>query len=80
MIFTDGSCTNGKVGAAASLYVDFNHVATLCYHLGNKTEHTVFKAKVVGLILAAHLLLIRNKVMFPATIFADTEAVIRSGA
>ena len=80
MIFTDGSCTNGKVGAAASLYVDFNHIATLRYHLGNKTEHMVFEAKVVGLILAAHLLLIRNEVTFLPMIFANNQAVIRSGA
>jgi len=79
MIFTDGSSTNGKVGAAASLYIDFNHIATLRYHLGNDTEHTVFKAKAVGLILAMQLLLSRNEVTFPATIFADNQAVIRSG-
>jgi len=80
MIFTDGSSTNGKVGAAASLYIDFNHIATLRYHLGNDTEHTVFKAEAVGLILAMQLLLSRNEVTFPATIFADNQAVIRSGA
>jgi len=57
MIFTDGSSTNSKVGAAASLYIDFIHVATLHYHLGNDTEHTVFEAEAVGLILATQLLL-----------------------
>ena len=76
MIFTDGSSTNGKVGAAASLYIDFTHVATLQYHLGDYTEHTVFKAEAVGLILAAQLLLTRNKASFPVTIFADNQAVI----
>ena len=80
MVFTDGSSTNGKVGAAASLYVDFTHVATLRYHLGNNTEHMVFEAEAVGLILAAQLLLTRNEASFPATIFADNQAVIRSGA
>ena len=57
MIFTDRSSKNRKVGAAASLYVDFTHVATLRYHLGDDTEHTVFEAEAVGLILAAQLLL-----------------------
>lgn len=80
MIFTDGSSTNGKVGAAASLYVDFTHIATLRYHLGDDTEHTVFEAEAVGLILAAQLLLTRNEATFPVTIFADNQAVIRSGA
>ena len=80
MIFTDGLCTNGKVGAAASLYVNFNHIVTLRHHLGNETEHMVFKAEVVGLILTADLLLIRNEVAFPVTIFTNSQAVIRSGA
>jgi len=80
MIFTDGSSTNGKVGAAASLYINFTHIATLRYHLGNDSEHTVFEAKAVGLILAVQLLLTRSEASFPATIFIDNQAVIRSGA
>jgi len=80
MIFTNGSSTGGKVGAAASLYVDYNHIATLRFHLGDDTEHTVFEAEAVGLILAAQLLSTRNEATFPATIFADNQAVIRSGA
>ena len=63
----------------ASLYIDFSHVATLRYHLGKDTEHTVFKAEGVGLILATQLPLSRNEATFPATIFADNQAVIRSG-
>ena len=78
-IFTNGSSTSGKVGVAASLYVDFTHVVTLQYHLGKDTEHTVFEAEVVGLILAARLLLSRNEATFPATIFVNNQAVIRSG-
>lgn len=76
MIFTDGSSTNGKVGAAASRYVDFMHVATLRYHLGDDTEHMVFEVEAVGLILAAQLLLTRNEASFSAVIFADNQAVI----
>ena len=51
MVFTDSSSTDGKVRAATSLYIDFTHVATLWYHLGKDTEHTVFEAEGVGLIL-----------------------------
>jgi len=80
MIFTDGSSTNRKVGATASLYVNFTHIATLCYHLGNDSEHTVFEAEAVGLILAVQLLLTRSETSFPATIFVDNQAVIWSGA
>ena len=62
-----------------SLYLNFTHIATLCYHLGNDSEHTVFEAEAVGLILAAQLLLTRSEASFPATIFVDNQAVIRSG-
>ena len=80
MIFTDGSCHDGKVGAAAALFINHEHVATMRYHLGNATDHTVFEAEAVGLILAAQLLLKHNAVTFPATIFADNQAVIRSSS
>ena len=80
LMFTDGSCTDGLIGASVVLYVDYNHVATLCYHLGSAEHHTVFEAEAVGLILAAHLLLNMNKATFPTSILADNQAVIRSGA
>ena len=78
MVFTDGSCHDGKVGAAAALFINHQHVTTLRYHLGKATEHTVFEAEAVGLILAAHLLRKNEDISFPATIFADNQAVIRS--
>ena len=78
MVFTDGSCRNRKVGTAASQFINHEHIATLCYHLGKSAEHTVFEAEAVGLILAAQLLLSNEEVSFPATIFADNQAVIRS--
>jgi len=71
MIFMDGSSHNGLVGAVVALFIDHNHVVTLRQHLGKATKHTVFEAKAVGLILAAHLLTQRREVTFPATIFAD---------
>lgn len=80
MVFTNGSSTNGKVGAAASLYIDFEHIAMLRFHLGNDTKHMVFKEEAVSLILATRLLSSRNEATFPATIFADNQVVIRSGA
>ena len=78
MVFTDSSRTDSKVRAATSLYINFTHVATLWYHLGKDTEHMVFEAEGVGLILATQLLS-RNEATFPATIFTDNQAVIRSG-
>ena len=77
-VYTDGSCIEGQVGAAAVLYVDGRQVATLCYHLGPASEHTVFEAELVGLILAAHLLRTSEEVSFPATILADNQAAIQA--
>ena len=78
-IYTNGSCTDGKVGAAAVLYVDNQQVSTLQYHLGSAEEHTVFEAEMVGLILAAHLLANSNESTLPATILDDNQAAIQAG-
>ena len=75
-IFTDGSCTEGKVGAAAILYVNNTQIAKLRYHLGSAREHTVFEAELVGLILAVHLLATNELVPYPASIFVDNQAAI----
>ena len=78
MIFTDGSCHNGQVGTAACLFVNKEHKATLRYHLGKATEHTVFEAEAVGLILAAQLLNRFREAKYPASIYTDNQAVIHS--
>ncbi|KIN94669.1 hypothetical protein M404DRAFT_83027, partial [Pisolithus tinctorius Marx 270] len=78
MIFTDGSCTEDGVGAAAILYVDYQHIVTLRYHLGSASQHMVFEAEATALLLAAHLLGTRDEVTYPATILVDNQAVIKS--
>ena len=76
LVFTDGSCTDGLIGASAVLYVDYTQVATLRYHPGSEDHHTVFEAEAVGLLLAAQLLLTRNEASFPASVLTDNQAVI----
>ena len=78
MIFTDGSCHNGQVGTAASIFIDKEHKATLRYHLGKATEHTVFEAEVVGLILAAQLLIRFRGAKYPASIYVVNQAAVWS--
>ena len=78
-IFTDGSSTNGKVGASAVLYINDRQVVKLWYHLGAASKHTVFKAELVGMILAAHLLATNQAVPLPASIFMDNQAAILAG-
>ena len=78
-IFMDGSSINGKVGASAVLYVNDTKVASLQYHLGAASKHTVFKAELVGMILVAHLLNINEDLPLPASIFVDNQAAILAG-
>ena len=78
MVFTNGSCHNGQVGAAACLFINKEHKATLRYHLGKATEHTVFKAEAVGLILAAQLLNSFREAKYPTSIYADNQAAVCS--
>ncbi|KIN92630.1 hypothetical protein M404DRAFT_809960 [Pisolithus tinctorius Marx 270] len=67
-----------QVGAAAVMYVDHQHVATLRYHLGHESKHTVFEAEAAAMLLAAQLLRTRNETTYPVTILVDNQAVIRS--
>ena len=76
-VFSDRSCTEDQVGTAAVLYVDGHQIGMIQYHLGPASEHTVFKAELVGLILAAHLLSVSG-VTFPAAILADNQAAIQA--
>ena len=78
-IFTDSSSNNGKVGASAVLYINDVQITMLQYHLGPATEHTVFEAELVGMILAAQLLTMHNIFPLPVSIFVDNQAAIIAG-
>ena len=70
---------NGKVGASAVLYINNTQVAVLRYHLGKASEHTVFEAELVGMILAAHLLATIDDLPLLASVFVDNQAAILAG-
>ena len=55
-IFSDGSGLDGRVGAAAVMYRRGREPKVLHYNMGLLTEHTVFEAEAVGVILALHML------------------------
>ena len=55
-IYTDESSIEGGIGAAATLYINNTHCRSLQFHLGSDKHHTVFEAKLVGLMLGAALL------------------------
>ena len=55
-VYSDGSGLGGQVGAAAVMYWTGRGLRVLRYHLGPLTNHTVFEAEAVGLLLALHML------------------------
>ena len=55
-VFTDGLDINDGVGAAAILFKEGQRQSTLRAYLGESTQHTVYEAELVGILLAAHLL------------------------
>ena len=77
-VFSDGSCINGSVGMAASLWIKGRRKKTITYHLGHENEHTIFEAELVGVILALHLLRCRKARTADAYIGLDNQAVIHA--
>ena len=77
-LYTDGSAHIGKVGAAAIMTKDGKSLGKLHYYLGNDSEHTVFKAELVGILFG--LQLIKNKQLrnLTYTIGVDNQAAIKS--
>ena len=77
-IYTDGSMHDGGVGAAAVLTRNGKVASTLRYHLGPANEHTVFEAKLVGILMGLHLI---DKAAKGNTAFAigvDNQAAIKA--
>lgn len=82
-VYTDGSGFEGYAGAAAVLVrTDGVHDErrVLRYCLGPLTEHTVYEAESVGILLGAHLLLTEAEetASRPLSISLDNQAVIRA--
>ena len=80
MIYTDGSAHDGGVGAAAILYRTGKEPRALTFHLGSDKHHTVYEAEIVGLTLAAKLLMSEAQLTSPVSILIDNKAAIQSGA
>ena len=83
-VYTDGSCVNGNVGAAAVILSDPNsdtsavmHERSL--HLGSDTQSTVYTAELNGILLALEV--IRTELQpgnKKATIFSDNQGALKA--
>jgi ribonuclease HI len=74
-VYSDGSDIDGGVGAAAILMENGQCKGTLRARLGDTSDHMVYEAELVGLILAVHLLK-KVRCLDQATIGVDNQATI----
>ena len=74
--YTDGSGMDGKVGAAAVLMLSNTELRSLQYRLGTERDHTVYKAEIMVVILAIHLLMQVEQGLQRVTIGVDNQAVL----
>jgi hypothetical protein len=77
-IYTDGSSHDGGAGAAASLYVGDTFRKTIRLFLGSASEHTVYEAEAVALILGLHLLTKLTRKLHRVFIGLGNQAVIQA--
>ena len=78
-IYSDGSGFEGRIGAAALLYIKERLVKVLRVYLGTSQEHTVYEAEGVGLVLGMHLLIGLSRQLSRTTILGtDNQAIIKA--
>jgi ribonuclease HI len=77
-VYSDGSAHDGKVGAAAVLICPGKPHRTLHYHLGTEDEHTVPEAKLIGIILALHLIKTEKNKNFPTAVGIDNHSALKA--
>ena len=75
-MYTDGSDEDKKTGAAAVMMKNGRELGNLQYHLGPETEHTVYEAEAIAVILALHMLTNLTKRLERVTIGTDNQAVL----
>ena len=77
-VYADGSAINSKVGAAAVLLREGKPQCALHLHLSPKSEHTVHKAKLVGILLGLQLIYMEKKAATSCMIRVDNQAALQA--
>ena len=75
-VYSDGSGSDGKIGAAAVLIRKGKPNRSLHYQLGTDKEHTVHEAELLGILLAIHLIKTEPKSRTSCIIGVDNQAAI----
>src|SRR5882724_10554572 len=76
-VYSDRSCINGKVAAAAVMLKQGEEIYILRKHVGDECHHPVYEAEVIGLTLAAKLIA-RESFVEDAIISTDNQAAIHA--
>jgi ribonuclease HI len=76
-IYTDGSVIDGKVGAAADLWIGNNKDLEARKHMGEGRHYTIFEAELTAIAMAVGIL-IRRRIDEPALIGVDSQAAIKA--
>jgi hypothetical protein len=78
-IYSDSSGFEGGIGASALLYINNKLARSLRCYLGTPTEHTIYEAEGVGLLMGLHLLNgLSRQLTFPTILGSDSQAAIRA--
>jgi ribonuclease HI len=78
-VYSDGSGFKGGIGMSALLYINDRLARTLRFYLGSPTEHTIYEAKGVGLLMGLHLLTgLSRQLTAPTILGSDSQAPIRA--
>ena len=77
-IYSDGSAHDGEVGAAVVLTRDGKTIKSLRYYLGPTSEHTVFEAELIGIILGLYLIETETKANTTYAIGIDNQAALKA--
>jgi ribonuclease HI len=76
-IFTDGSHIEGKVGAAADLWIGNFKATQAQKHLGEDQNYTIFEAELIGIAMAVGIIWDRSYDE-PVMIGTDSQAAIKA--
>ena len=75
-VYTDGLAQDSKVGAAAILIRNGEPDRTLHLHLGPDTQHTVYEAELIGILLGLHLIKTDKKGRTSYSMGVDNQAAL----
>ena len=75
-VYLDGSAHDGGVGAAAVLRHKGQADRILKLHLGTTEQHTVYEAKLIGMIMGLHLIKMETGSKTKCALSADNQAAL----